>query len=63
MFLQSLLQWKSKRIILWRFVDLGTQYAMRPIAKCGLPGCTIFFHILRNATIFNKNFTEHKMCV
>jgi hypothetical protein len=50
MFVQPLLQWKTKSIAYSEcvFFDLGTQHAMRVqyIVICDLPGCTTFFHII-----------------
>ena len=46
-------------------VALGIQHAkcMRHIVNCGLPGSTIFFHTSHKRHDFQKNVTEHKMCV
>ena len=35
---------------------------MRLIVICGLPGCAIYFYIIVNGTILEKEI-EHKMCV
>jgi len=58
---QTLLQWRS-----CVFVALAIQHAMRKrdVVICGLPGSTILFRrYLIKSTIFEKKFTEHKMCV
>jgi hypothetical protein len=45
------------------FVDLGNQHAMRMrhIAMYGLPGFTVFCHIISQMVQFLKRDTEHKM--
>ena len=48
------------------FVALGIQRAMRllHIAICGLPGSTIFSHIISFAALFSKKkVVEYKTCV
>jgi len=47
------------------FVALVIQYEMqvRHIVICGLPGSTIFFHIISQMTRHSKTSIEQKMCV
>ena len=48
------------------FLTTDIQHAMRMrlIVICGLPGSTIFFHIVsQNARFKKKKVIEHKMCV
>ena len=48
------------------FVALGIELAMRlrHIAICGLPGGTIFFHVISYAARFSKKkVMEYKTCV
>jgi len=42
------------------FVALGTQreIRVRHIVICGLPGCTIFFHVVINDTIFGNKLSN-----
>ena len=42
------------------FVALGTQreIRMRHIVICGLPGSTVFFHIIINSTIFGNKISN-----
>jgi len=46
-------------------VALGIQNAMRMrhIVICGLPSCTVFFHIISYTARFLKNVIELKTCV
>jgi len=64
---QPWLQWKSNKYYIFRvFVDLDIQHAMRmrPTVICRLPGSAIFFHIVINGKIFEREkVIEHKMCL
>jgi len=59
--MQPILQWKSKKyyiLCVCVFVALGNQHAMhmRHIVFCGLPGSTVFFHIISQMVqISHKN--------
>ena len=44
-------------------VSIQVTTRMRHIAICGLPGSTIFFHIILYAARFSKRVMEHKICV
>jgi hypothetical protein len=36
---------------------------MRQIVFCGLPGSTLFLHVILQTASFEQRFIEHKMCV
>ena len=64
--MQPLLQWKSSITYYeFMFVASGIQQAVRMyhIAICGLPGYTIFLHIISFMSWFLKKVIEHKMGV
>ena len=65
--MQKLLHWKSNKYYVFReymFLALGIQHAvrMRYIFICGLPGSTIFFHIVSQTTRFSKEKNIESMC-
>jgi hypothetical protein len=60
MFWLPFLQWRLNEDYIFRVcvhVALGMQHAMRMrhIGACGLPGCTVYLHVIsHNGTIFEK---------